>query len=353
MTLQELNNKIHSIATPTELSTELSSLKSDIKSAINAGGSFAKNYFENHTGRELFRKLSSFGLVADILDEYDSGFRPISVDRWDPLSINTCAWYDSSDSSSIVQDSNVISKWLDKSKNNNHLTSLNFTNLFDTSLNSHAVQKNELNGLDTLSLSLNDFFQKTDVLLSTESGNIQVFVVTKVTEVTTSGSSILSLEESTGAENNVDFQMQSGGSTEYRARVNAKNAAGNNLDVHTKISTSNYTNQWSIFSAIFDIDNSKFSSNVNGEIVGVEQPYTKKITGGNLTPPTELKIFANRGTNSAHLTAGSVAEILYCENSSTIIKKRIEGYLAHKWGLTSLLDAAHPYKDLPYKSINS
>jgi hypothetical protein len=82
MTLQQLNNKIHSIPTPTELSTELASIKSDIKTILSAGGSTEENYYKNHTGRELFRKLNNFDMVADLSaigDPYDSGFRPTDV----------------------------------------------------------------------------------------------------------------------------------------------------------------------------------------------------------------------------------------------------------------------------------
>ena len=76
MTLQELNNKIHIISTPSELSSELSSIIQDIKTALTAQDSFSISYYTNHTGRELHRKLYNFGMMDQIQDEYDSGFRP-------------------------------------------------------------------------------------------------------------------------------------------------------------------------------------------------------------------------------------------------------------------------------------
>ena len=82
MTLQQLNNKIHSIPTPTDLSSELTVIKDDIKTILSAGGDFEENYYKNHTGRELFRKLNNFGMtteLSDIGDPYDSGFRPTDV----------------------------------------------------------------------------------------------------------------------------------------------------------------------------------------------------------------------------------------------------------------------------------
>jgi len=76
VTLQELNNKIHTIATPIELSLELPSIIQDIKTALTIQDSFSISYYTNHTGRELHRKLYNFGMIDQIQDELDSGFRP-------------------------------------------------------------------------------------------------------------------------------------------------------------------------------------------------------------------------------------------------------------------------------------
>jgi len=79
MTLQELNNKIHSIQTSSELDSSFADLKAHISTAIRNGDlSYNTQYYRNHTGRELFRKLHNFGLDHKIFDSYDSGFRPNS-----------------------------------------------------------------------------------------------------------------------------------------------------------------------------------------------------------------------------------------------------------------------------------
>jgi hypothetical protein len=75
-TLQELLNHIHTIRTPSELNSELNSIKSKINDHISGGDSFQKNYYKNHTGRELFRKLYNYGLSELIPTTYDGGFRP-------------------------------------------------------------------------------------------------------------------------------------------------------------------------------------------------------------------------------------------------------------------------------------
>ncbi|MES2783405.1 MAG: hypothetical protein V4657_11455 [Pseudomonadota bacterium] len=42
---------------------------------------------------------------------------------------------------------------------------------------------------------------------------------------------------------------------------------------------------------------------------------------------------------------GDLAEVIYCDTFlSQADREKIEGYLAHKWAITSVLDAGHPYK---------
>jgi len=82
MTLEELNNQIHAITNEADTSSELATIKANIKAALLAGGATEEHYYKNHTGRELFRKLSHLGMTADLSaigDTFDSGFRPTSV----------------------------------------------------------------------------------------------------------------------------------------------------------------------------------------------------------------------------------------------------------------------------------
>ena len=40
-----------------------------------------------------------------------------------------------------------------------------------------------------------------------------------------------------------------------------------------------------------------------------------------------------------------MAEIVIYESQSDSDRQKVEGYLAHKWGLQSKLNSVHPYKD--------
>jgi hypothetical protein len=162
---------------------------------------------------------------------------------------------------------------------------------------------------------------------------------------------MISVNENTASELTVDFQLDSGHSSQYTSRVNTTNATGGNTNANTG-AAQNTKNEWHIFSVIFNYSKRKsFHSYIDGLEVGASKSYTNKMLGGNLAPPTELRLFANRG--ASQFLQGKVAEVLFCENSSDDTREKIEGYLAHKWGLVSELDVSHGYKDLIYKSFNS
>lgn len=74
-TLSSLLQEIHSIPTPEILSNKLADIRSRITTILSTDPS-QTNYYKNHTGRELNRKLYTFGLADQIIGDYDSGFRP-------------------------------------------------------------------------------------------------------------------------------------------------------------------------------------------------------------------------------------------------------------------------------------
>ena len=81
--LQELLNRVHAIRTPDSLSSQHTALFNEIKQAVKQQediGANGKNYYYNHTGRELYRKLFNYGLSELISTSYDSGFRPDAID---------------------------------------------------------------------------------------------------------------------------------------------------------------------------------------------------------------------------------------------------------------------------------
>jgi hypothetical protein len=62
----------------------------------------------------------------------------------------------------------------------------------------------------------------------------------------------------------------------------------------------------------------------------------------NPNPTTSMCVGALEG--DSHTAAMEMSEVIVCTSNTTGDRQLIEGYLAHKWGLTSQLPVSHPYK---------
>ena len=90
---------------------------------------------------------------------------------------------------------------------------------------------------------------------------------------------------------------------------------------------------------------------VNDPITKVATPY---VNGGafatrNGTMNNTSTGYMLGGAATTQHFPGDIAEVLMLPTAivTTDIRQRIEGYLAHKWGLTAQLPANHPYKNSP------
>ena len=116
-------------------------------------------------------------------------------------------------------------------------------------------------------------------------------------------------------------------------------------------------------SAARTLDWSKFGVAVIDASAGLVPLDADTIVGGTLTGSTAsesingtVEAAAHAQTFTAALTSqigaanasnfwdGDIHEIVVCTALSGADRERLEGYLAHKWGLTANLPASHPYK---------
>jgi len=318
-TLPKLLQEIHSVETPSELNSKLSNFESRIAAILSASPD-QKNYYVNHTGRELYRKLYNFGLSHLISYSYDSGFRP-NLPEWIPSSLtNLLGWYDASDSSTITKNpSNVVTGWSDKSSNNNDLTPFN----------DPVTESSTQNSLNVIELDGDDYFQKTS-FANPLSGDLQVFIVCKPDVINSTTDGLIAQDAV-----DRDWQLDSGNSSEFRGRLRVLNQTTNTTGVGSTAITG-----FNVFCASFDWTNDKqYELRVNGSVLaGTSTPtYDNKIKS-----TADLLIFVNRLETQS--PAGKIAEIVIYESPSDTERQKVEGHLAHKWGLESKLPSSHPYK---------
>ena len=83
---------------------------------------------------------------------------------------------------------------------------------------------------------------------------------------------------------------------------------------------------------------------INGGAAINNNEWTTAITTANTTQPMYVGAQNTSPTPALYLT-GNIGELLFIDGMlSTSDRQRVEGYLAHKWGLTANLPAEHPYK---------
>ena len=99
-------------------------------------------------------------------------------------------------------------------------------------------------------------------------------------------------------------------------------------------STTDLNNEFNILSVEFDIPNQKASTWLNGEYVTIESGLDGAEFGA-----MNIKFNKYQQTGDSDWGERYIYRKYITSNSD-----KIEGYLAHKWGLTDNLPSNHPYK---------
>jgi hypothetical protein len=231
---------------------------------------------------------------------------------WTPADITTELWLDAADASTITLNGSDVSVWGDKSVNNNNFTQTTASSqpIYDTaSLNGLATVRNDAGG----------------VSVDVPSGGSEVYC----------GSVFVLTKHSTGT--GMCFLLGDSASKTRR------------YDFHGWGDTR-------LFDATFGAaiaGDAVFRE--NGSVVSVASA-TKPTSWAILSIPRfqsgGLYRFSSAGYDSfdpvGRTWLGSYAEVIALPAEATTDQRdKIEGYLAHKWGLTANLPSGHPYKSSP------
>lgn len=247
---------------------------------------------------------------------------------WTPSEITTAAWFDAADAATISLVDSAVSQWADKSGNARHATQ-------STASARPVVSDGSLNGLDVLTFDgANDF-----LTLGTALGrpsDYTVFSVSKVTKALSNLQAIIASVENAGNSYNSCMTMANdsggvfwnyGNGSAYRWGTAGSGIALNTVAQHCLLH-SNGTQNESVYR------NGALLS--NGSLAG-----TATANSGT-AQPTSIGRFG--GYNGWYL-GGDVAEVVVLSSAASATdRQKIEGYLAHKWGLAASLPSDHPYK---------
>jgi len=240
---------------------------------------------------------------------------------WNPSMIDTALWLDAADASTITESGGAVSQWDDKSGNDYHVSQA-------TAADQPTLSTD--NGNTSILFDGTSDYLRHNVSTSNIAYPTSSFLVCRNTDAANSGHA-LSINNSSRSDTYLtltqrDFSGQS--SLFYQIRLASNNpfiSAASSFNTEIIGAVSNASDDHELFS--------------NGSSVGTDTntwpaPQYDNITVGRL-----------RYQQSAAYFIGHVHEIIWIRQSLDLdTRQKIEGYLAHKWGLTANLPAGHPYK---------
>ena len=260
--------------------------------------------------------------------KYLSQYIPTVDVPWTPSIITTQLWLDAADNTTITTVSSGVSQWNDKSGNSRNASQI-------ISANRPTVTAGALNSLNGLNFDGFNNYLKTDsyVALNTASANATFFIVSESSGITRYG--IASTRDNTTGEGwllsyfsgtiNPKFIYVGAGGISADATGTNRGASINSVvKTATTIQTNSFLNTSS--SVVATAMNVVTRPSSNYTVIGAEQAVP--------LPTTEMFF-------------GKIYEIIEIPTTDLATRQLVEGYLAHKWGLTINLPSDHPYKTTP------
>ncbi|WP_211230234.1 autotransporter outer membrane beta-barrel domain-containing protein, partial [Algoriphagus marincola] len=240
---------------------------------------------------------------------------------WTPSQLNTALWLDAADAFTITEVGGLVSQWNDKSGNG-----LNVTSTINREPTTNSVT---INGLNTLDFT-NDEMSTSDNPFGSTINNAFIITVYRVDAI--NSGSLFSLTGTNSSSNRwnahapwsdgvvyFDISLASG----YRVSLGGYASAGSVLISGFYGSTTDNVQQ------VYR----------NGNL------FVGDATGHTVNTVGNIFIGSSNGVSFQDVSIGEFIVINGTINSSN--RQKLEGYLAHKWGLTANLPASHPYKDSP------
>ena len=240
---------------------------------------------------------------------------------WSPSSLSSLqAWFDA-DAIGGLSDGDMMSSWSDSSGNGNTVTNS------QPSLKP-TYETNELNGKPVVRFyNSSGFVNSSTSIYASATTNVQVVAVAKWNSV----NNVVICDVGSYAplmrvlNNQVALYAINGGGS---AGIGQGTVSGGS---------------WFVGATSIDWPNKIIGASLNGN--------TPSTTAWNNTATSVGPLsYTHLGVGSRYIETalpfdGDIAEVVIVTNdASSATREKIEGYMAHKWGLTSNLPITHPYK---------
>ena len=262
---------------------------------------------------------------------------------WTPANITTALWLDASDASTVTTVSGAVSQWNDKSGNARHATQ-------GTAANRPTYTSAGQNGLNVLTLDGSNDSMALGSNLALGTAHTVVIAAKNSATITTATSGQMLLSGGSYVDSSTSEWLFGAGSltgnlTDERLFSLVVADFGGNAEVFGRGKTNADVSGGLIVSESFTTAGNAFTGRLNGSADYAAASSAGGFSSTSTRYPTFTRGIGYRFSNAANYWNGQVWEIVLATSELSLSNiERIEGYLAHKWGLTGSLPAGHPYK---------
>lgn len=237
---------------------------------------------------------------------------------WTPASLPSLRlWLDGHDAATVTTANSAVSQWNDKSGNG-----YNLTQATSGDRPSHSTTT----GLLTFD-GTSDCLAGSASIFGTGSFSYLIGIVATTTTIT--GERMISWAGTNATRQSLHISLP-GATTSLRHGWYADDLNGGAISTNTQ------------FIAVIAYDGTAKSNWVNG-------PASASVSGA---PGGALNLASNafyiaRGFTAAGFWSGTIGEYVVAKAYLAADREKLEGYLAHRWGMQNLLHASHPFRTRP------
>lgn len=268
-------------------------------------------------------------------------FPPLTTPQpWTPVQLGSslALWLDANDAGTITLNGGTVSQWSDKSGNGWHMSQA-------TAANQPAYVTGGLNGKPVIRTDGADRLQNTTTSLFRDVGAATWVAVAKYPVARGQGNAALLMCSRGDANNSARLILTANPSPDGPFM----GVAGRRLDADgfqtATSSTARIVDTW-----FLEVGQANYSAAQANHWTNGTQDLTGAAfqTAGNSSDTDPLSVNVFGSTNILAPAGTEIAEGIAIEGPlSTEDRQKIEGYLAHKWGLAANLPADHPHKTTP------
>lgn len=252
---------------------------------------------------------------------------PVIPPTWSPLLLSPLMWLDASDTATITESGGVVSQWNDKSGNGNNATQ--GSGPFRPSYSATG-----LDGQPAVTTDGNKIMARTLTGVAALTNKLGVFVVALMENLLGSSDGRLvsmtdiNLVNDDFTSNSAAAIMRAGATEAIRAR-----RSGANLSEQSVVYDSPF-----VAGSVFDGTNqTMYVNGVGGSAVS---------SSTNFSSNPVIALLGNFNDTPTYWIGALSEVIVVIGDISTEDRQRIEGYMAHRWGIAGNLPSDHPFKNV-------